>query len=69
MAHRQRRTHSTIFKAQVAVAALRGDKTIAEKFVVHPNQVTAWKGELLQRCSEAFAEKAVGTPDPKIEKI
>ncbi len=61
MARRQRRTHSSIFKAQVAVAALRGDKTIAEiaeKFEVHPNQVTAWKAQLLERSSEAFGEKA-----------
>jgi transposase len=49
MARRQRRTHSATFKAQVAVPALRGDKTIAEiaeKFEVHPNQFTAWKAQL-----------------------
>ena len=49
MARRPRRTHSATFKAQVAVAALRGDKTIAEiaeKFEVHPNQVTYWKAQL-----------------------
>ncbi len=43
--------------AQVAVAALRGDKTIAEiaeKFEVHTNQVTDWKAQLLERSSEAF---------------
>ena len=65
MARRPRRTHSATFKAQVAVAALRGDKTIAEiteKFEVHPNQVTAWKAQLLERSSEAFGEKADGTP-------
>jgi transposase-like protein len=63
MARRQRRTHSATFKAQVAVAALRGDKTIAEvaeKFEVHPNQVTAWKAQLIERSSEAFGEKADG---------
>ena len=64
MARRQRRTHSATFKAQVAVAALRGDKTIAEvaeKFEVHPNQVTAWKAQLLERSSEAFGEKCQAT--------
>ena len=72
MARRQRRTHSATFKAQVAVAALRGDKTIAEvaeKFEVHPNQVTAWKAQLLERSSEVFGEKADGTPAPNIEKM
>ena len=56
----------------MAVAALRGDKTIAEvaeKFEVHPNQVNAWKAQLLERTSEAFGEKADGTPAPNIEKM
>ena len=72
MARRPRRTHSATFIAQVAVAALWGDKTIAEiaeKFEVHPNQVTAWKAQLLERSSEAFGEKADGTPAPNIEKM
>ena len=72
MAQTLRRTHSATFKAQVAVAALRGDKTIAEiaeKFEVHPNQVTAWKAQLLERSSEVFGEKADGTPAPNIEKM
>ena len=72
MARRQRRTHSATFKAQVAVASLRADKTIAEiaeKFEVHPNQVTAWKAQLLERTSEAVGEKADGNPAPNIEKM
>jgi transposase len=72
MARRQRRTHSATFKAKVAVAALRGDKTIAEvaeKFEVHPNQVNAWKAQLLVRSSEAFGEKADGTRAPNIGKM
>jgi len=67
MARRQRPTHLATFRAQVAVAALRGDKTIAEiaeKFEVHPNQVMAWKAQLLEHSSEAFGEKADGTPAP-----
>ena len=43
MAKRKRRNHSPIFKAQVAVAALKGDKTLAElaqQFDIHPNQIT-----------------------------
>ena len=72
MARRPRRTHSATFKAQVAVAALRGDKTVgelAEKFEVHPNQIATWKAQLLERSSEVFGEKADGTPAPNIEKM
>ncbi len=71
MAHRPRRTHSASFTAKVAVAALRGDKTIADitgKFEVHPNQVTAWKAQMLERSSNASGEKAHETPAQNIEK-
>ena len=66
------RTHSASFKGQMAVAALRGGKTIAEiaeKFQVHPNQLTAWKARLVERSSEGFGEKTNGTPAPNIEKM
>ena len=56
----------------MAVAALRGHKTVgelAEKFEVHPNQIDAWKAQLLERSSEVFGEKADGTPAPNIEKM
>ena len=72
MARRQRPTHLATFKAQVAVAALRGDKTVgelAEKFEVHPNQIAPWKAQILERSSEVFGEKADGTPAPNIEKM
>ena len=59
-------------KDQVAVVALRGDKTIAEiaeKFKVHPEKVTDSKTQLLERSDEAFGEKADGTLAPNIEKM
>jgi len=68
---RPRRNHSAAFKAKVAVAALKGDQTLAalaERFDVHPNQITQWKTELLQRAAEIFAtaaEKREGGPDLK----
>ena len=69
MARRPRHIHSATFKAQVAVATLLGDKTIAEiaeKVEVLPNQVTAWNAKLLERSSEAVGEKADGAPAPNI---
>ena len=50
MARRPRRNHTAAFKAKVALAALKGDKTLAElaeQFDVHPNQITDWKTRLV----------------------
>jgi transposase-like protein len=58
---RPRRNHSAAFKAKAAVAALKGDQTLAalaERFDVHANQITQWKTELLQRAAEVFATAA-----------
>ena len=52
-----RRKHSATFKAKVALAALAGDKTLAElaqQFEIHPNQITAWKSQLEGNASEIF---------------
>jgi transposase len=57
MSRRPRRNHTPAFKAKVALAAVKGDRTIAqlaEHFDVHPNQVTTWKAQLEGGASEIF---------------
>jgi len=57
MSRRPRRNHSPAFKANVALEAAKGEYTLAElskKFDVHPNQITQWKLQLLERMAEVF---------------
>src|SRR5258706_4240012 len=65
MTRRPRRNHSPAFKAKVAIAAIKGERTIAqiaEQFDVHPNQVTAWKALLEGGAADVFDGGAGSTP-------
>ena len=57
MTRRARRNHTPAFKAKVALAAIKGEMTLAqlaEHFDVHPNQITAWKALLQEGAANVF---------------
>ncbi|WP_354141725.1 IS3 family transposase [Bradyrhizobium sp. LB11.1] len=57
MSRRARRNHTAAFKAKVALAAVKGDRTLAqlaEQFDVHPNQITSWKAQLEGGAADVF---------------
>lgn len=63
---KSRRNHSPAFKARVALAALAGDKTVAEvaqHYQVHPNQVSTWKSQLVERAAQVFGAEATEPPE------
>ena len=64
MPRRPRRNHTPVFKSKVALAAIKGDKTLAElaqQFDVHPNQIAQWKTQLLDRAGVVF--EGLGHPE------
>src|SRR5213593_1001008 len=57
MTRRAPRNHTPAFKAKVALAAVKGDRTLvqlAEQFDVHPNQITSWKAQLEGGAADVF---------------
>src|SRR5512133_513987 len=60
MTRRPRRNHTPAFKAKVALAAVKGEKTLAElaqQFDVHANQITTWKAQLLDGAAGVFGSE------------
>lgn len=71
---RKRRTHSAEFKSKVALAAVKGDLTMAElvkKFEVHASQVTEWKKQLLTGAPDVFGKhaKQVETSEQAVQAL
>jgi transposase len=70
MSRRPRRNHSAAFKAKVAIAAIKGERTIAQiadQFDVHPNQVTTWKAQLEGGAAEVFGAGTGTTQAPPVD--
>jgi len=67
-----RRKHSGVFKAKVALAAIEGEKTLAElsqQYEVHPNQITNWKRQLSEHAADAFDKTRVKEPPVDVKAM
>jgi len=71
MSKRPRRNHTPTFKAKVALAAIKGDRTLAqlaEQFDVHANQITTWKAQLEEGAADVFGPgSGTGTAQPAVD--
>lgn len=70
MSKRQRRNHSPTFKARVALAAIKGEKTLAElaqQFDVHANQISTWRTQLLEGAAGVFGSDGGDGAEPAID--
>lgn len=71
MSRRPRRNHTPAFKAKVALAAIKGEKTLADlaqRFDVHPNQIAQWKSQLQEGAAGVFGPDARSDSDaPRVD--
>jgi transposase len=68
----KRKQHSAEFKARVAMAALSGEKTLAElssEFGVHPTMISTWKQELMKRANELFTRGNKAAAAEDVQKV
>ena len=72
MSRRPRRNHSAIFKAKVAVDAIKGEKTLAElakMHDVHSNQILDWRNQLLERAASVFGAESAAPPTVDLKEL
>jgi transposase len=72
MTKRPRRNHGAVFKAKVALEAIKGDKTLvelSERFQVHTNQIAEWKKILLENAPEIFDKGKSSQKEPDIKEL
>ncbi len=72
MSRRPRRNHSAIFKAKVALDAIKAERTLAElakAHDVHPNQIVDWKNQLLERAASVFGAESAAPPTVDLKEL
>ena len=71
MTKRTRRNHSPAFKAKVALAAIKGERTIAQladQFDIHVSQITTWKEHLQEGAADVFGTGVGSKPSvPEVD--